>query len=1455
MSTNVLPQSRLLAAAERDLHSETAALCQLVNLGRGRFTLALIEYDLPRACGRVIRDLREQFSALNIVEAELAPPPPDAPLSYNLLDQLKTVVGATSPDKPPDVLILKGLEILLPPSISRDADHITDDLLRALQPLNLGRNILAEMFPCPLLLFLPKAAMEVLLTSAPDIVSWKSGFFVFESDLNSVRDELQREAYIEVGWIARRRLRRLTSAELLRETKRIAALIADARALPSHPIVIAHLYSRLGLTALADENWFIARQCFAEMLRLARGQNDAKLIKVAEKGLRRVEKLQLQWRLFAQRRRVLSNPSANKLQSFRGAAAISKADGLFGREIELQELMLQVNRIGNRFVTVWGETGCGKTSLVLAGVVPMLEQQRHLSVVFRDWVDPTPALLKALERDCGLSLSSSDSLRKWLQAAAQKNNKTIVIVCDQFEQFFIKHPNRQEREPLLKEIGACLNDFRLPCQFIFILREDYLGRMVELEKFVVDALDKNKRFYLSLFDQVTALRVMRQLSNRAKLAWPDVFLNEVIKDLTIDGQVRPIELQLVGAALTTLNINDEQAYSRAGRAEGLLTDYLQATLESVSNTRRELKIMKRVLLALIEEPDERLSLKAEEIAFRTEVHVSNVRKELNKLITTHLVSCTGEASKDKPTDNLTVLYELMHDVLVDSVLRLTRNFQDKRRQAQKIVTRALEDVRTKPRYTISSREWWVLRWHLPAKAKDDPKVKALLRRSLIFGIVRWFTLGFLTPLAILIFIQTTFTHVTIEQDYSDRIVIRRGLPQLGFLPLIGNDVLIDTGFTVRDLKPERRSIVQGIRVWELESGRAGAIHQTRFYESFGSEIEQSKLLIKMGRKHEGLTKLLLILKDDEDRNVRDVAVKTLVAAVKTDHSLAKPTFDALLPILNVKTEIGSERGYRANAIVPAVAAAIEADPSLIKQSFNSLISALKANKDYTLWGHPASEVLAKAIKIDRSLAKPAFDLALPNLKQSISIDHTSAATLAAAAIEVDPSLGPAAFNDLLFTSGWYSPGEQTAKALSASIKANPALAKHAFDLSLLYFTDAKMTKMLDLYQMDDKVTAILTTAIEVDHSQAEPVFNPSLVALKDDKSNNVRYTAARAIVAAIKAKPSLAKQAFIPLLSILRQNKEHTNYSEYWEAAPLVTVISIEPSLAKPAVDTLLPVLLERDGDSDICNAVAEVIAAAMKTDHALIKPTIERLVPFLTEKSKTRDERKVTDAEASVLVAVTNIDPSLAKPSFDLLFSVLGKANNSIWVRIATAEALGAATRVDPSLAKPVLNGLLFVLKGDYQVNDVRSAAAQALKNCIATNEEVRRTAASQLFTDYNANILQGVIDGFAIYLAILAEEEAKSGRSPVQFLLDHLEGKRSLMPNGNANTYAGYRQVAEGAMALWMVSKRPEAVATQASLRQRLETMRDHDLRMHLRIAAWDTLSAAAALRDSEDFQDFNE
>jgi hypothetical protein len=251
--------------------------------------LALLEFDLPSTQTEVLSHLEDRFrDALNLITIKLAPPPAYAPRTFNVLDQLNEAVSLPSKGKEPDALVITGLESLFPETFLVDGE-VSEDLVRAIQPLNLGRNVLAQRFPCPVLLCLPPAAMATFLRVAPDLYSGKSGFFQFQSDLNAVREEIEQAAQAGTGWRTLRRLRKQNPENLQTEAYRLELLIADATALRLEDAIIAPLYRLLGWVALALRNGAQARGAFNEMLRLAHEKKDRRLAREAERAMRRAE--------------------------------------------------------------------------------------------------------------------------------------------------------------------------------------------------------------------------------------------------------------------------------------------------------------------------------------------------------------------------------------------------------------------------------------------------------------------------------------------------------------------------------------------------------------------------------------------------------------------------------------------------------------------------------------------------------------------------------------------------------------------------------------------------------------------------------------------------------------------------------------------------------------------------------------------------------------------------------------------------------------------------------------------------------------------------------------------------------------------------------------------------------------------------------------------------------------
>jgi hypothetical protein len=117
-----------------------------------------------------------------------------------------------------------------------------------------------------------------------------------------------------------------------------------------------------------------------------------------------------------------------------------------------------------RLAVLYGASGTGKTSLLRAGVLPRLATDRYTVVTVRLLEgEPTQTLKAVLRRQLTVvPWAMEQSLVECVHTAAQAWGTTIVIVLDQFEEFFLRFPH-QVREAFAQELGACVADTTLAC--------------------------------------------------------------------------------------------------------------------------------------------------------------------------------------------------------------------------------------------------------------------------------------------------------------------------------------------------------------------------------------------------------------------------------------------------------------------------------------------------------------------------------------------------------------------------------------------------------------------------------------------------------------------------------------------------------------------------------------------------------------------------------------------------------------------------------------------------------------------------------------------------------------------------------------------------------------------------------------------------------------------------------
>lgn len=206
-----------------------------------------------------------------------------------------------------------------------------------------------------------------------------------------------------------------------------------------------------------------------------------------------------------------------------------------GRDEETLEVLRLIDN--NLFVTLYGSSGIGKTSLLKTGVIPILRKRDYFPVYIRLSQEPTElsyaeAIIKRLI-DSGLREERSvklehpdgnDRLYLWNYFAttrwinADGNEVYPVMILDQFEEVF-RDADKKKAELLLKQMYLLLNDeLEMPDEegysadtnyrFVASIREDFLFVLEDsIDAFGLD-LYKSNRYRLRAMKPENARQVV-----------------------------------------------------------------------------------------------------------------------------------------------------------------------------------------------------------------------------------------------------------------------------------------------------------------------------------------------------------------------------------------------------------------------------------------------------------------------------------------------------------------------------------------------------------------------------------------------------------------------------------------------------------------------------------------------------------------------------------------------------------------------------------------------------------------------------------------------------------------------------------------------------------------------------------------------------------------------------------
>src|SRR5262245_50343311 len=171
-----------------------------------------------------------------------------------------------------------------------------------------------------------------------------------------------------------------------------------------------------------------------------------------------------------------------------------QADFFFGREAERE--IITANLMASRLTLLYGPSGVGKSSVLNAGVVHHLRAEAAASrnvgrgfspganvkpefgiVTFRTWRgDPLVGLEHAIAAEVGKTASGS-TFGEWLSDATTAVTGDLLIILDQFEEYFLYHSMADGEGTFAVEFPRAVNRPDLRVSFLVSMREDSIAKL------------------------------------------------------------------------------------------------------------------------------------------------------------------------------------------------------------------------------------------------------------------------------------------------------------------------------------------------------------------------------------------------------------------------------------------------------------------------------------------------------------------------------------------------------------------------------------------------------------------------------------------------------------------------------------------------------------------------------------------------------------------------------------------------------------------------------------------------------------------------------------------------------------------------------------------------------------------------------------------------------------------
>ncbi len=426
--------------------------------------------------------------------------------------------------------------------------------------------------------------------------------------------------------------------------------------------------------------------------------------------------------------------------ALRGLLPFEEGDQLPGRAREVQTLYTLVTSSTFRFGVLWGESGCGKTSLLRAGLIPKLKNEKRLLLyIGRPTEDPQEAARSALLKiNKNLDKRGEKDFKHIIKTLAQEKEK-IILIFDQFEEFFLTNRTKQSRSSFINWLGS-LVEGELPIAILISIRADFFAHLQNFAPQIPEPTSTRSTYQLQNFDPEQAKQIFYAAAKADGIPFEAALIQAVINELGKEGFIRPAELQVAGMRLERKKIFSLNKYIAAGGANGVISSFISDEIKSSADPNIA-RLILRLMCTDTSGARSPADLAMKDILRRItgESQTSkegiakiqeNTRRILDQFVTARILIHLEE---DK--------YNLAHDYLALYVKSATEGVQTNTDRANRYIKRYVAEYIDDPKMLIPYKRVRFIQKYATPDVKGDDRAQELIEKSRRTFFVRFVAIG------------------------------------------------------------------------------------------------------------------------------------------------------------------------------------------------------------------------------------------------------------------------------------------------------------------------------------------------------------------------------------------------------------------------------------------------------------------------------------------------------------------------------------------------------------------------------------------------------------------------------------------------------------------------------------------------------------------------------------------